>query len=116
MDSNRLMTTPIAICNAGRGPDDSDYRFIFKKSLNFFSYNLFPPVLLFTLNVFKKTRIAKFQTQICLLATPPNWASTFEEATTRRVPMSDDNIISSEQIKDGFNHFWQLSGNPTNWL
>jgi hypothetical protein len=37
--------------------------------LNFFSYNLFPPVLLFTLIVFKKTRKAKFQTRICLLAT-----------------------------------------------
>ncbi len=40
-----------------------------KKTWIFSSYNLFPPVLLFTLIVFKKTRKAKFQTKICLLAT-----------------------------------------------
>ncbi len=55
-------------------PDSPHRRILnfFSYNLNFFSYNFFPPVLLFTLNVFKKTRKAKFQTDICLLATLPN--------------------------------------------
>ena len=75
-----------------------------KKNLIFFSYNLFPPVLLLTLIVFKKTRKAKIQTQICLLATPSTSNTQIlqiakKEASSKRdpVPIIDSNKLLFEK-------------------
>ncbi len=64
IDSNRFDSQAVA-------EDRSDQIIVLfsKKTWIFFLITFFPPVLLFTLIVFKKTRKAKIQTQICLLAT-----------------------------------------------